>query len=105
MTSFVRVDSAPDLGGRGLFATTDIKTPGTHLCELTADFATVLDVPRLEDTCSGCFNVKRYENGEPDDDEDVKLRLCAGCRVVRYCSSVRLSPISTKYFTGVSDEG
>lgn len=100
MASLVRVDSAPNFGGRGFFATADIATPGTHLCELNADFATVLHAPRLEDTCAGCFNAKRLEKTDEGETATESLRRCKGCHMVRYCDSVGL-PLSPFpfYFT------
>ncbi|KAL2004381.1 hypothetical protein VTN02DRAFT_2027 [Thermoascus thermophilus] len=68
---------APGGMGTGLFATSDI-SPGQDVLHIKTPFVAVLDTPRLEDTCSGCFGRKQME-------ETKKLRACTGCRIVRYC--------------------
>ncbi|KAJ5133454.1 hypothetical protein N7526_004819 [Penicillium atrosanguineum] len=69
--------SAPDGMGNGLFATSNIKV-GEDVVHARVPFVAVLDSPRLEDTCSGCFG-KKQMGGETD------LKACTGCRVVKYC--------------------
>ena len=71
---------APDGMGNGLFATGDIKV-GEDVVYAKTPFVAVLDSPRLEDTCAGCFG-KRQMEGNAD------LKACTGCRVVRYCDRV-----------------
>ncbi|PKY02844.1 hypothetical protein P168DRAFT_272398 [Aspergillus campestris IBT 28561] len=71
---------APNGLGQGLFATKAIPAGGDVL-NIKTPFVAVLDTERLEDTCSGCFG-RRYLGGDSD---DVTLRACTGCRVVRYC--------------------
>jgi hypothetical protein len=72
--------SAPNGMGNGLFATLDIKV-GQDVVHAQVPFVAVLDSPRLEDTCSGCFG-KKQMGGETD------LKACTGCRVVKYCDRV-----------------
>ena len=75
---------APDGMGTGLFASTDIQTGGDVLY-IKAPFMAVLDTPRLEDTCAGCFGKKMAQEGVLG---EIELRACMGCRVVRYCDKV-----------------
>ncbi|KAJ5811255.1 Zinc finger MYND-type [Penicillium robsamsonii] len=69
--------SAPNGMGNGLFATTDIN-PGEDVLHIKTPFVAVLDSPRLEDTCAGCFGKRQMETGN-------ELKACTGCRVVKYC--------------------
>ncbi|CAI7611766.1 unnamed protein product [Penicillium discolor] len=68
---------APNGMGNGLFATTDIN-PGEDVLHIKTPFVAVLDSPRLEDTCAGCFGKRQMETGN-------ELKACTGCRVVKYC--------------------
>ncbi|PYH89663.1 SET and MYND domain protein [Aspergillus ellipticus CBS 707.79] len=72
---------APDGLGRGLFASTDIAT-GENVLHIPTPFVAVLDKPRLEDTCSGCFGKRHLGN-----DENT-LKGCRGCHVVKYCDKI-----------------
>lgn len=72
----------PNGMGNGLFATADIKI-GEDVLHGKVPFVAVLDSPRLEDTCSGCFGKKQMEGG-------AELKACTGCRVVKYCDRVSL---------------
>lgn len=71
---------APNGMGNGLFATTDIN-PGEDVLHIKTPFVAVLDSPRLEDTCAGCFGKRQAETGN-------ELKACTGCRVVKYCDRV-----------------
>jgi SET and MYND domain-containing protein len=71
---------APNGMGNGLFATSDIK-PGEDVLHIKTPFVAVLDSPRLEDTCAGCFGKRQMETGN-------ELKACTGCRVVKYCDRV-----------------
>lgn len=77
---------APDGMGNGLFATEALKV-GEDVLHAKTPFVAVLDSPRLDDTCSGCFGRKQMEG-------NAELKACTGCRVVKYCD--RVSPLSTK---------
>ncbi|KAJ5347130.1 zinc finger protein [Penicillium brevicompactum] len=68
---------APNGMGNGLFATTDMN-PGDTVLHIEAPFVAILDSPRLEDTCAGCFGKRQVETGS-------ELKACTGCRVVKYC--------------------
>ncbi|KAK4867650.1 hypothetical protein LT330_001160 [Penicillium expansum] len=71
---------APNGMGNGLFATADIN-PGEDVLHIKTPFVAVLDSPRLEDTCAGCFGKRQMETGN-------ELKACTGCRVVKYCDRV-----------------
>lgn len=66
--------------GNGLFATADIN-PGEDVLHIKTPFVAVLDSPRLEDTCAGCYGKRQMETGND-------LKACTGCRVVKYCDRV-----------------
>ncbi|KAI2787533.1 hypothetical protein POX_f07902 [Penicillium oxalicum] len=68
---------APHGMGNGLFATKDIQI-GQDVVHAKVPFVAVLDSPRLDDTCAGCFGKRQMETG-------TDLKACTGCRVVRYC--------------------
>ncbi|KAJ5867215.1 hypothetical protein N7534_001768 [Penicillium rubens] len=68
---------APNGMGNGLFATAPIN-PGEDVLHIKTPFLAVLDSPRLEDTCAGCFGKRQVETGN-------ELKACTGCRVVKYC--------------------
>jgi SET and MYND domain-containing protein len=69
--------------GNGLFAKTDIK-PGEDVLHIKTPFVAILDSPRLEDTCAGCFGKRQMDTGN-------ELKACTGCRVVKYCDRVSSS--------------
>ena len=71
---------APHGMGNGLFATKDIQI-GQDVVHAKVPFVAVLDSPRLDDTCAGCFGKRQMETG-------TDLKACTGCRVVRYCDRV-----------------
>ena len=71
---------APNGMGNGLFATENIKV-GEDVMHAKSPFVAVLDKPRLDDTCSGCFGRRQMEG-------DAFLKACTGCRVVKYCDRV-----------------
>jgi SET and MYND domain-containing protein len=68
------------LMGNGLYATADIN-PGENVLHIKTPFVAVLDSPRLEDTCAGCFGKRQMETGN-------ELKACTGCHVVKYCDRV-----------------
>lgn len=76
---------AGDGMGHGLFALTDIEM-GQEVLSIQKPFVAVLDTPRLQDTCSGCFGTKPQQQQTPE--EAVKLKSCTRCQVVRYCDKV-----------------
>ncbi|KAI9036710.1 S-adenosylmethionine-dependent methyltransferase [Aspergillus affinis] len=69
---------APGGLGKGLFASTSLKT-GEDVLSIQNPFVAVLETPRLDDTCSGCFGKRQLEN------VDAALKACTGCQVVKYC--------------------
>ena len=75
---------APDGMGNGLFATEAVEV-GEDVVHAKIPFVAVLDSPRLDDTCSGCFGRRQMEG-------DTELKACTGCRVVKYCDRVSLLP-------------
>lgn len=68
--------------GTGLFASSDIHT-GEDVLKISSPFVTVLDTPRLDDTCSGCFG-----KAQAIADQSAELKACTGCQVVKYCDKV-----------------
>ncbi|KAL4944769.1 hypothetical protein BDV06DRAFT_72532 [Aspergillus oleicola] len=80
VTSKATPGSSPG-SGRGLFATTDLVNCD-EIIHIQSPFVAVLDTARLEDTCSGCFGRRQLTAG-PDD--QIFLRACTGCQVVKYC--------------------
>lgn len=79
--------------GNGLFATKDINV-GEDVLKTNRPFVAVLDTPKLEDTCSGCFGKKQFFDGAKPP------KACTGCKVVRYCdrvSSIYLSVLVQLY--------
>lgn len=75
--------------GNGLFTSEDIAA-GELILEIDRPFLAVLDTPRLNDACSNCF-VWVPAGGtavDGDDRENVTLRACTGCKVVKYCGKV-----------------
>lgn len=79
--------------GNGLFATEDIGA-GELVLMIKRPLVGVLDIPRLEDTCSNCF---MWSMGSVEDGLTVEkptVNACAGCKQVKYCSKVSKSLIS-----------
>ena len=74
--------------GTGLFATSDLGI-GSHVLNIPTSFATVLDTARLEDTCSNCFGTRAIKAQATGSQETEGLKICTGCRSVRYCDKVR----------------
>lgn len=72
--------------GTGLFATRAIKAEEAILQEERPLLA-VLDSPRLKEACSWCF----LYTGETDD--DVELKVCTGCKILRFCGKVSAGDI------------
>lgn len=73
--------------GTGLFASSDLGT-GEDILRISVPFVAVLDTPRLEDTCSGCFGRRQSVA------DQVDLKACTRCQVVKYCDRVRIISIS-----------
>ena len=76
------------LAGAGLSASQDI-SPGDLVIRIREPLLAVPDSPRLVDTCSNCFVCVSEEEGE-EEGEQVKLKKCGGCGVVRFCGEVGL---------------
>lgn len=74
--------------GTGLFATSDLGI-GSHVLNIPASFATVLDTARLGDTCSNCFGTRAIKAEATGSQEAGGLKICTGCRTMRYCDKVR----------------
>lgn len=75
--------------GNGLFASKDIPA-GDLILRVDRPFLAVLDSPHLNDACSNCFVwvPKGGAAAGGDERENVILRACTGCKIVRYCSKV-----------------
>lgn len=67
--------------GNSLFATKDIKA-GEDVLKINRPFVAVLDTPKLEDTCSGCFGKRQLFYGV------TTLKACTRCQIVKYCDKV-----------------
>ena len=67
-------------GGTGLFTTQPIAA-GSLVFKIDRPLITVLDSPRLGYNCEWCLVSKEDEN-------EVRLRACQGCKVSRYCGKV-----------------
>lgn len=77
--------------GNGLFAATNI-VMGQEILRIQKPFVAVLDSPRLRDTCSACFGIRRLQRncGLDEGGHDDALKACTRCQVVRYCDKVRI---------------
>ena len=75
--------------GDGLFASKDIPA-GDLILRIDRPFLAVLDSPHLNDACSNCFVwVPRGGAAVGGDERDnVTLRACTGCKIVKYCGKV-----------------
>ncbi|PLB48078.1 SET domain-containing protein [Aspergillus steynii IBT 23096] len=72
---------APGGLGKGLFASASLKT-GDDVLTIQTPFVAVLEKPRLDDTCSGCFGKRQLGN------VDAALKACTKCQVVKYCDRI-----------------
>ena len=70
--------------GTGLFTKQPVNA-GSLVFNIDRPLITVLDSARLRDHCEWCLDSAGEEDGE---DEGRKLRVCTGCKIVRYCSKV-----------------
>lgn len=77
--------------GRGLFATQDI-SPEASILQVKAPLAYALNTEELNNTCEWCL-LSRDDGLGPDS----TLRVCKGCKVVRYCSTVSLGVHSLRF--------
>jgi hypothetical protein len=77
--------------GNGLFAATNIAM-GQEILRIQKPFVAVLDSPRLWDTCSACFGIRRLQRNRGLDEggHDDDLKACTRCQVVHYCDKVRI---------------
>ena len=66
--------------GTGLFTTQPIDA-GSLVLKIDRPFINVLDAARLESNCEWCLASKEDEN-------EVRLKACTGCKVSRYCDKV-----------------
>lgn len=75
--------------GNGLFASKDIPA-GDLILRVDRPLLAVLDSPHLNDACSNCFVWVPRGGAAADGDErdNVTLRACTGCKIVRYCGKV-----------------
>ena len=77
-------ERSTSLAGRGLFTAKEIQ-PCSLLLKDKEPFVAVLDSPLLTKACAWCFFY--LEEANPED--GVKLSVCSGCKILRYCSKVR----------------
>ena len=67
-------------GGTGLFTTQPVAA-GSLVFKIDRPLITVLDSTRLEYNCEWCLVSREDEN-------EVRLKACNGCKVSRYCDKV-----------------
>lgn len=72
--------------GNGLFSTANIAA-GTEILNVNRPLAYALDSPNLQSKCANCFR-------DPSEDLEAnwggeELKRCMGCKVVKYCDTVR----------------
>jgi hypothetical protein len=82
-----KAHSAGD-AGTGLFATQDI-AEGDIIWGEDRPFLAVLDSARLKEACSWCFTYVGEKN-----EDGAKLKVCTGCKILRYCDVVSSSFLS-----------
>lgn len=82
--------------GTGLFTSQPIDA-GELVFKVERPLITVLDSARLRVCCEWCLaggdgdaDDDAENNGEAGEGDGVRLRACTGCKIVRYCSKVRL---------------
>ena len=78
-------ERATSTSGRGIFAATDLRSSSLVLQDSEA-FVAALDSPHLTNACAWCF----VYLGEANPEDHIKLSACSGCKIVRYCSKVRV---------------
>ena len=78
-----RIGNSSEHGGKGMFATRDLGLQDS-IVVVRQPLVMAIDVPRLEDTCYFCQRIPSMAG--PDLPFDLKL--CAGCRCVRFCNKV-----------------
>lgn len=85
--------------GYGVVATKDISA-ASQICSITRPLLVALDTPRLKDTCYACFQQAKdkhelaFKQNRTTDGEEKSLKVCTGCRVVRFCDTVGLCLVS-----------
>lgn len=73
--------------GTSLFTTQPIAA-GSLILTDDRPLITTLDTAKLGDHCEWCLASGEEAYDEP---EEKNLRLCKGCKIVRYCSKVRFT--------------
>ena len=78
--------------GKGVFAAKQISL-NTPILSVTRPLIVALDTQRLKDTCYHChdWRERSFREGKNSTRDEVPLKACTGCKVVRYCNKV--SPI------------
>ena len=71
----------------GLFTSKDIG-PGELIIQIKHPLITILDSARLKQHCEWCLRKGAEDDGANKAEDDVRLRACTGCRIVRYCGKV-----------------
>jgi hypothetical protein len=80
-------DDRSDLGGKGHFAFKNIK-PGEVIIRVGHPLVSVPGTPRLAEICSNCFLWEPGSDIADSGNDQVGLKACMGCRVVKYCGKV-----------------
>jgi hypothetical protein len=71
---------------KGLFTTRDLP-PGTEIFTVERPLVSMLNKERLEDCCANCYKSFSEVPGGLE-----ALKACTGCKQVRYCGKVSISP-------------
>ena len=74
--------------GTGLF-TSDAISPGVEILRIESSLVSVLDSVHLKDCCGEC-KLWLPESGQDRGPENRTLKICQGCKIMRYCSKVCL---------------
>lgn len=82
----VKVEDSPTAGS-GLFALKTIPA-GSLVFSLTRPLIAVLDIPRLANTCSNCFEYEIPPSPLPSENHppEITVKACTGCKTLKFCS-------------------
>ena len=87
LPAHIYTQTTPD-AGTCLF-TSEAIPPGVEIFRIDRPLVSVLDSPRLQDTCSEC-SLWLPENGHDRDSQSKRLKNCQACKITKYCCKVCL---------------